>query len=321
MFFSLILIFQLQAQSFGGIVIDSYQSCKRNIIEVEIRTDTWQSVVSMQFALQWDTNAIEYVETLLPNTTFEDLLFNYTDQKKLNISWFDNTLEGASVDEEVIFTIRFYLLGDNVMNTDLEVDASGSFITEFTHNNNGDIEVYVPDLTNGYINILELPVIDNVGIDHATNNTDGSISLDISQGQSPYTVAWLDGTDDANPYTNLSPGDYYCTVTDANGCSSHGGPYTVGSIQVASKEIESLQSFEINPNPATDIFHLEAAFLQQENVEIKLMDALGRTWYKTKTNQNVLSIAIDTEDFPAGLYFVALSTEQGNAVRKLMIAK
>jgi hypothetical protein len=48
---------------------------------------------------------------------------------------------------------------------------------------------------------------------------DGSITLTISGGQSPYTYSWIDGPT-TRDRTNLSEGNYGVTITDANGCAS-----------------------------------------------------------------------------------------------------
>jgi hypothetical protein len=48
--------------------------------------------------------------------------------------------------------------------------------------------------------------------------SNGKISVAISGGVAPYTCLWLDGIT-GKDRANLPDGDYYLTVTDANGCS------------------------------------------------------------------------------------------------------
>lgn len=48
---------------------------------------------------------------------------------------------------------------------------------------------------------------------------DGSIDLTISGGVTPYTYQWLNGATSQN-LNSLAIGDYYVTVTDANGCEA-----------------------------------------------------------------------------------------------------
>lgn len=57
-----------------------------------------------------------------------------------------------------------------------------------------------------------------------TNNTDsvncdGTAIVSVYGGTAPYTYMWSNGSTTMNQY-NLCPGVYYCTVVDANGCSS-----------------------------------------------------------------------------------------------------
>lgn len=52
----------------------------------------------------------------------------------------------------------------------------------------------------------------------ATRNN-GSISLNVSGGNPPYTYSWSNGAGSANN-TNLSAGTYTATITDASGCTS-----------------------------------------------------------------------------------------------------
>ncbi|MFK8162694.1 MAG: hypothetical protein AB8H12_09555, partial [Lewinella sp.] len=68
---------------------------------------------------------------------------------------------------------------------------------------------------------LELPDPINVEADtqSVTCNDNGSITLRINGGSGPYSVLWNTG-ETANPYVNLAPGNYFATVTDANGCTA-----------------------------------------------------------------------------------------------------
>ncbi|MCK9498222.1 MAG: gliding motility-associated C-terminal domain-containing protein, partial [Bacteroidales bacterium] len=69
----------------------------------------------------------------------------------------------------------------------------------------------------------------------------GSISLQISGGQSPYDILWSNG-ENSEILHNLNAGNYYVTVTDANECMALGS-YTVNnpasplSLQIFKKDI------------------------------------------------------------------------------------
>ncbi len=47
----------------------------------------------------------------------------------------------------------------------------------------------------------------------------GAIATSITGGLAPYTYTWLPGNSSANPYTNLSAGNYSLNINDAAGCT------------------------------------------------------------------------------------------------------
>ena len=56
---------------------------------------------------------------------------------------------------------------------------------------------------------------------------DGSISISVSGGTTPYNYTWNPSKPNSPDITGLAPGDYYVTVTDASGCPTVGGPYSI----------------------------------------------------------------------------------------------
>jgi len=60
------------------------------------------------------------------------------------------------------------------------------------------------------------------------NNDNGTINLNVSGGAAPYEYLWSDNNMSQNR-TGLAPGTYSVTVTDANGCETVAGPFTIES--------------------------------------------------------------------------------------------
>lgn len=59
---------------------------------------------------------------------------------------------------------------------------------------------------------------------------DGTASVVVSGGTTPYTYLWDDPGAQITPTaTGLDDGDYNCVITDANGCTLEVGPLTVGT--------------------------------------------------------------------------------------------
>ena len=81
---------------------------------------------------------------------------------------------------------------------------------------------------------------------------DGSIDLVVSGGTGAYTYQWSNGAS-SEDLSNLAPGTYTVTITDANGCSTS-EQYTVTepALLVASGTKSSHNGFEITCNGADD---------------------------------------------------------------------
>ena len=74
------------------------------------------------------------------------------------------------------------------------------------------------------------PSVNTVNIMPETgSNTanNGSITLTLMGGLSPYTVTWDNTTQTGPSITGLDEGSYTATITDANGCETIAGPYIV----------------------------------------------------------------------------------------------
>ncbi|MDF1697018.1 MAG: gliding motility-associated C-terminal domain-containing protein [Saprospiraceae bacterium] len=101
---------------------------------------------------------------------------------------------------------------DSITEDLIDVDQGWYFVT-ITDNYGCIIEDSIEVLSNTDIQIEEtiLPV-------NCSGENDGTISLEISEGQGPYMLTWSNG-DDAMIIDSLAPGHYVVTVIDAVGCS------------------------------------------------------------------------------------------------------
>ncbi|MDT0606279.1 T9SS type B sorting domain-containing protein [Croceitalea rosinachiae] len=129
--------------------------------------------------------------------------------------------------------------------------ASNFFVV--TAGNDGDYDIYVRDnlaVAPDACNYMETVTVDPaVALVYTPTPTDpechdgtGSISVNITAGDSPYTVQIIDldnaGASDqtitnvvgsTQDFFNLMPGDYTITVTDANGCPNTQTPITINN--------------------------------------------------------------------------------------------
>ena len=88
---------------------------------------------------------------------------------------------------------------------------------------------------------LEIQISSNTSAISCYGSSDGSISLNISSGISPFTYSWSNGSTTAS-INNLSAGSYDVIVTDATGCSA--------ALNVIINEASTLV-YVLNTNDAT----------------------------------------------------------------------
>ncbi|MBK6935361.1 MAG: gliding motility-associated C-terminal domain-containing protein [Bacteroidales bacterium] len=69
------------------------------------------------------------------------------------------------------------------------------------------------------IAVLPVPIIKYIVNPAHCGKSDASITLNVTGATPPYTYIWSNGSVDAM-LNNISAGNYFVTVTDANGCSS-----------------------------------------------------------------------------------------------------
>ncbi len=78
----------------------------------------------------------------------------------------------------------------------------------------------------------------------------------------------------------------------------------------------TLPGFTISPNPVKDVLHFEfAGNTEVKTVETTLSDQSGRLVFQGTVFDNQLNVS----RFPAGIYFLKVETDEGWAVRKVML--
>ncbi|MBI5913761.1 MAG: T9SS type A sorting domain-containing protein [Bacteroidetes bacterium] len=130
---------------------------------------------------------------------------------------------------------------------------------------------------------------------------DGSATVMASGGTPPYTYLWSNGQTGPTA-TNLAPGFYTCSITDANGCE------VVVAIEIlpgtnATTDLPGLRSLTLSPNPTGGRFELSLALENPLPVQVEVVDVTGRILAKTPL-ENVLekSWQFDLTPYPSGVY-------------------
>lgn len=119
----------------------------------------------------------------------------------------------------------------------------------------------------------------------ATSNTsnddgdcNGSVSLSISGGDSPYSVDWgANANNQTGQFATDLCHDIYCaTVTDANGCEIEVCDTVNSSLSISQNFNENENSFTIYPNPSGKNANLMIEIKRKETVLIEVYDNQGR---------------------------------------------
>ena len=107
--------------------------------------------------------------------------------------------------------------GFSAFSEDISGLGIGIYVLELT-SPDGCIVSYIYDVLSNSVSLSETHSDPT-----CSGSSDGSIDLSISGGLPPYSFYWIDSisgiTSLLEDLTTIGPGDYWCTVTDANGCN------------------------------------------------------------------------------------------------------
>ena len=149
-------------------------------------------------------------------------------------------------------------------------------------------------------------------------------------GNSPFTYEWTANGEivstEANP--SVTPDvttRYFLVVTDINGCSA-----TPVSILITVRDpkngdydeellADGIYNLDVYPNPATDDVNINANFVEEINLNIKITNTLGQDILnlnniKTRDYQNQL----DVSKLPAGVYLIQFNFDGKTIMRKFI---
>ena len=149
---------------------------------------------------------------------------------------------------------------------------------------------------------------------------DNEIEILVSGGIPPYQYSIDGGASFSNGrvFSDLDPGTYEIIVVDENDCSIS---EVIEIINTSTSPIQQDLIVELAPNPASDITYLSISNITSREIEISLIDILGRTvrTYDQSTLIGVDQYALDLHNIVAGTYLIRLKLDSRVAVRKLIV--
>lgn len=149
----------------------------------------------------------------------------------------------------------------------------------------------------------------------STNGQNGQATVNVGLGNPPYSYLWNTGAV-TKTISGLAVGAYTVTVTDALGCTDE---LTINVGVTGTQDIEGLTSLKIQPNPTSGFAMLNAAFDRPVDVNVEIIDLLGRRVWETNAAYTTnISEQLDLNNFPDGIYLVRLTVDGQTATRKLM---
>ena len=139
----------------------------------------------------------------------------------------------------------------------------------------------------------------------STGGSNGTISIEVSGGAPPYTIAWSNGSTGTDLY-NLSAGTYIVTITDANGC------VTVRTIILTEpQDLDMPTGYTPNGDGSNDYFVVHGLDAYPNN-QFTVVNRWGNVVYDQLNYANTWSGENSKgEQLPNGTYFVILTINKG----------
>ena len=171
----------------------------------------------------------------------------------------------------------------------------------------------------GAVNVDEQELDTYEVINDVNNANVGGVNITVKNGTEPYSYIWSNDAETQN-LENVGVGNYMVTVTDAKGCETVFGEFTVDNT-VGTNELASLQSISLFPNPANELTHVNAVFDQVEDLEVAIYNILGERVLLQNHEAAKLDFDINISNLNNGTYFLQLKSENGTHTEKLEVLK
>lgn len=295
--------------------------CVDGDFTLDITVSNFNLVAGFQFTLGWNPEVIQFQEVININEGIADILFGNTNEEsdRLVASWFEPG--GGAIDldpETVLFSVNYTAVGANSAVSMISFLPLPAPPAEVYVETNGVADIATDAEFNGNVVTIAQPMLMNSAVENDINMSGvGSVDITIMNGTAPYTYAWSNGmtTEDL---TDVMMGDYSCTVTDAKGCETDLGSFTVDNT-TNTHEIDGLVNVGLSPNPTTGKVNLKAQLENPEDLQVLVYNFMGALIYAQETEGANIDLELDLSGFATGNYIVQLRSAEGMHIEKLQL--
>ena len=163
----------------------------------------------------------------------------------------------------------------------------------------------------------------NVSFSNIVDGGEGNVKATASAigGTKPYSSYLWSNNETDSTATNLPNGVNTVTVVDANGCSFK-AQIDIYSEFTGIGVLGNTDAFRIYPNPTTGVINLEFNLTSEEDVTIKVMNAVGEVIEITEqTRLTQDKVTLDITGYASGIYFVETSVGTEKVVSRIQLSK
>jgi len=187
------------------------------------------------------------------------------------------------------------------------IDGANAFADSFNNLSAGFFTLNV--IQNGSIvGMTSIEIQEPTLASFSVSQTANSMTINATGGTPPYKYKWSTGST-SYKLTNMAPGSYTVTVSDANGCNM-----TVFSKKIIGSSINEISNnlqFVLYPNPSlTDgELYIQSNYLDSKNYELSIYSMEGRLIYSESFVNKSKSIPIYWNQRSKGNYIMKIKGE------------
>lgn len=133
LYFALLFSFVVPTMAQPTFLIANQEVSPDQQIEVEVKVEDFQEIMSMQFSYHWDASVLKLDSVgkcgALRNYTKANFGLKFAEQGKLATAWFDEKLESITLEDQTsILTLYFTVIGTMGSSTDVKITGNPTAI-------------------------------------------------------------------------------------------------------------------------------------------------------------------------------------------------